>query len=94
MEFLITDDSGEKVVLITDGVNVKIDGKGYVYDIVKNIIDKKEIKKIGESDIFPKHLKRVNDKGITELKTESYEYLAEYLPKLCGLFGLTVVQKV
>ena len=93
MIFSIMDDNGEKVVLVTDNENVKIEGKGYIYDIVKSIIDKKEIKKIGESDNFPEHLKRVNEKGVMELKTESYEYLAEYLPKLCGLFGLTVRQE-
>ena len=95
MNFIISDRSGlEVVVNISDnGANIQ-NGNNYIGDLIRSVVNRKELKHQAEIDVFPESLLIINDKGITEIKTETYEYLHEYLPKLLQVFDLEIIEQI
>lgn len=89
MKFIVSS-KDEEVVVSTDGTTVEVFGSGSTFDIVRNIIYKRELKHKSEVKNFPDEYLFKNDKGITEINTSSIEYLKEYLPKFTKPFGLKV----
>ena len=87
----IVSSNEEEVIVSTDGTTVEVFGGGSTFDIVKNIIYKRELRHQSEIDSFPDEYLIKNDRGMTELNTSSIEYLEEYLPKFAKSFGLEVV---
>ena len=90
MKIVIKNKEKQQAILTTDGKNAKVEGDLIISDIVREILNKKELKHRGQIESFPKNLIATNENGVAELRTASVEYLEQYLPEFCEIFGLTV----
>lgn len=93
IEFIVKDKKNNKASIITDNRTAIIKGEGYIADILKIFLERKQLTRAGMFDEIPERFKKVNENGIVELKTESIEFLETYLPKICKSFSLDVIKK-